>query len=35
MLLDNITLEEIASRTGAVIRTTDGSARSLVEAVLY
>lgn len=35
MLLDNITLEEIASRTGVVIRTTDGSARSLVEAVLY
>ncbi|HOQ09878.1 MAG TPA: DUF512 domain-containing protein [Syntrophomonadaceae bacterium] len=34
-LLDNITLEEIADRTGAVIRTTDGSARSLVEAVLY
>lgn len=35
MLLDNITLEEIASRTGAIIRTTDGSARSLAEAVLY
>jgi len=35
MLLDNITLEEIASRTGAVICTTDGSARALMEAVLY
>lgn len=35
VLLDDITLEEIGSRTGAVIRTTDGSARSLAEAVLY
>lgn len=35
VLLDNITLEQIGSRTGVVIRTTDGSARSLAEAVLY
>lgn len=35
IMLDDISVEEIAFRSGAVLRTTDGSARSLAEAVLY
>ena len=34
ILLDNISLEELRQRSGAHIYTVDGSARSLVEAVL-
>lgn len=34
LLLDNVTIEDIAGQTGADIRTTDGSAESLLKAIL-
>jgi hypothetical protein len=33
LLLDNVTIEDIAGQTGADIRTTDGSAGSLLKAI--